>query len=68
MTPMWSRMTVVAALLALLLAGCGGATRSNLAQYDDMPESAQRGRLNATDQADETRAPWLHETRPAWSR
>jgi hypothetical protein len=67
MTPSWSKLTVVAALLALLLAGCGTPKR-NLAQYNDMPDSAQRGRLNATDQVDESRPSWLHETRPAWTR
>jgi len=62
-------MTVVAALVALLLAGCGGgASRSDLAQYEDMPESATRGRLNASDDVDRGRPAWLHETRPAWTR
>jgi hypothetical protein len=67
MTPIWSKLTAITALLALLLAGCGESRRS-LAQFDDMPESAQRGRLNATDDVDNSRAPWLHETRPAWTR
>lgn len=66
MTPIWSKMTVAAALLALLLAGCDASR--NLAQYEDMPESARPGRLNATDDIDSGRASWLHETRPAWSR
>jgi len=66
MNPIWSKMTVVAAMLALLLAGCDGSSRSSLAQYSDMPESAQRGRLNATDDVDNSRGAWLHETRPAW--
>lgn len=68
MTPLWSKMTVVAAMLALLLAGCGSSSNRDLAQYDDMPESAKRGRLNATDDVDASRSPWLHETRPAWTR
>jgi hypothetical protein len=67
MSPIMSKMTVVAAMLALLLAGCGGGvSRSNLAQYSDMPESAQRGRLNASDDIDSSRGAWLHETKPAW--
>ena len=66
MTPICSKMTVVAALLALLLAACDASR--NLAQYQDMPESARPGRLNATDDVDSGRAGWLQETRPAWSR
>lgn len=67
MNPLMSKMTVAAAMLALLLAGCEGSSRRSLAQYDDMPESAQRGRLNASDDIDSRRPSWLHETKPAWS-
>ena len=66
MTPIGSKMTVVAALLALLLAGCDASR--NLAQYEDMPESAKSGRLNATDDVDGGRMGWMRETKPAWSR
>lgn len=68
MNPFLSKMTVVAAMLALLLAGCEGSSRRSLAQYDDMPESSKRGRLNASDDIDSSRGAWLHETKPAWSR
>lgn len=66
MTSMGFKIAVAAALLSMLLEGCGGSR--NLAQYEDMPESARPGRLNATDDFDRSRPAWLHETRPAWSR